>query len=89
MRYSSVTRNFKYNGSTLHQVYCEPPRLTELSVIMAMYNEANNPFTSIMQDVMKVITYLCRHWGRDNWKKVVVCIVVRRSTRELSALSQT
>ena len=34
--------NFKYNGSTLHQMYCG------LSIIMTMY-EANNPFTSIMQ----------------------------------------
>ena len=40
-----------------------------------MHNEANNLFISIMDGVMKIITDLGRHRGRDNRKKVVVCIV--------------
>ena len=52
MPYSVTTsdpNNFKDNGCTLLQVHCGPPRRTpELSIIMTMYNKANNLFTSIM-----------------------------------------
>jgi len=47
----------------------------ELSILMTVYSEANNPFASIMHGIMKIITDLGRYWGRDDWKKVVVCIV--------------
>ena len=70
MRYSAASgdpNNFKNNDSTLRQVHCDPSRRTELSIIMAMYNETNNLFTSVMYGV---ITYLVRHWGRDDWTKV-------------------
>jgi chitin synthase len=47
---------------------------------MTMYNEDDSLFTRTMHGVMKNIAYLCKRnrskiWGKDGWKKVVVCIV--------------
>jgi len=73
MRYSAASgdpNNFKNNGPTLRQVHCDPFRRTELSIIVTIYNETNNLFTSVMYSVMKISVYLGRHWGRDDWTKV-------------------
>jgi len=83
MRYSAATgdpNNFKNNDFTLRQVHCDPPHRTELFIAMSMYNEDDNLFTRTMHGVMKNIAYLCNRdrskiWGKDGWKKVVVCIV--------------
>ncbi|KAI0250489.1 glycosyltransferase family 2 protein [Lactifluus subvellereus] len=83
MRYSAATgdpNDFKQNGFTLRQVHYEPPRRTELFIVMTMYNEDDTLFTRTMHGVMKNITYLCKRdrsktWGKEGWKKVVVCIV--------------
>ncbi|KAA1088370.1 Chitin synthase, class 3 [Puccinia graminis f. sp. tritici] len=55
-------------------------RETELFVGVTMYNEDEVLFTRTMHGVMKNIAHLCtrnksRTWGKDGWKKVVVCIV--------------
>jgi hypothetical protein len=47
---------------------------------MTMYNEDDGLFTTTMHGVMKNIAYLCKRdrskiWGKDGWKKVVICIV--------------
>ena len=47
---------------------------------MAMYNEDDTLFTRTMHSVLKNIAYLCKRpgsktWGKDGWKKLVVCIV--------------
>ncbi|KAH9992907.1 glycosyltransferase family 2 protein [Russula vinacea] len=83
MRYSAATgdpNDFKDNGFTLRQVHYDPPRRTELFIVMTMYNEDDGLFTRTMHGVMKNIVYLCKRdrskiWGKDGWKKVVVCIV--------------
>jgi len=83
MRYSAATgdpNDFKDNGFTLRQVHYDPPRRTELFIVMTMYNEDDSLFTRTMHGVMKNIAYLCKRersktWGKDGWKKVVVCIV--------------
>ncbi|KAH9964997.1 glycosyltransferase family 2 protein [Russula dissimulans] len=83
MRYSAATgdpNDFKDNGFTLRQVHYDPPRRTELFIVMTMYNEDDTLFTRTMHGVMKNIAYLCKRdrsktWGKDGWKKVVVCIV--------------
>jgi chitin synthase len=83
MRYSAATgdpNDFKNNGFTLRQVHYDPPRRTELFIVMAMYNEDDSLFTRTMHGVMKNMAYLCKRdrnkiWGKDGWKKVVVCIV--------------
>jgi chitin synthase len=83
MRYSAATcdpNDFKDSGFTLRQVHYDPPRRTELFIVMTMYNEEEELFCRTMHGVMKNIANLCKRpksktWGKDGWKKVVVCIV--------------
>ena len=58
----------------------EPARKTELFIVMTMYNEDEELFTRTMQGVIRNVAHLCtrersKTWGKDGWKKVVVCIV--------------
>ncbi|RDB15269.1 Chitin synthase 4 [Hypsizygus marmoreus] len=83
MRYSAATcdpNDFKDSGFTLRQVHYDPPRRTELFIVMTMYNEDEQLFCRTMHGVIKNIAHLCKRdrsktWGKDGWKKVVVCIV--------------
>jgi chitin synthase len=83
MRYSAATcdpNDFKESGFTLRQVHYDPPRRTELFIVLTMYNEDDTLFTRTMHGVMKNIQHLCsrdrsKTWGKEGWKKVVVCIV--------------
>ncbi|KZV65081.1 glycosyltransferase family 2 protein [Peniophora sp. CONT] len=83
MRYSAATcdpNDFKDSGFTLRQVHYDPPRRTELFIVLTMYNEDDSLFTRTMHGVMKNIQHLCtrdrsKTWGKEGWKKVVVCIV--------------
>ncbi|CAL1713774.1 unnamed protein product [Somion occarium] len=83
MRYSAATcdpNDFKDDGFTLRQVHYDPPRRTELFIVMTMYNEDEELFCRTMHGVMKNIAHLCKRdrsktWGKEGWKKVVVCIV--------------
>ncbi|KAL1924501.1 uncharacterized protein VTP21DRAFT_4155 [Calcarisporiella thermophila] len=81
MRYTAATcdpNNFKSEGFSLRQPLMG--RSTELFIVMTMYNEDEILFCRTMHGVMKNIAHLCtrdrsRTWGKDGWKKVVVCIV--------------
>ncbi|KAL6300688.1 glycosyltransferase family 2 protein [Sparassis latifolia] len=83
MRYSAATcdpNDFKESGFTLRQGHYDPPRRTELFIVMTMYNEDEELFCRSMHGVMKNIAHLCKRdrsktWGKDGWKKVVVCVV--------------
>ncbi|KAG9315524.1 glycosyltransferase family 2 protein [Chiua virens] len=83
MRYSAATcdpNEFANSGFTLRQVHYDPSRRTELFIVMTMYNEEEELFCRTMHGVMKNIAHLCKRdrsktWGKDGWKKVVVCIV--------------
>ncbi|KZT12244.1 glycosyltransferase family 2 protein [Laetiporus sulphureus 93-53] len=83
MRYSAATcdpNDFKDSGFTLRQLHYDPPRRTELFIVMTMYNEDEELFCRTMHGVMKNVVHLCKRdrsktWGKDGWKKVVVCIV--------------
>jgi chitin synthase len=83
MRYSAATcdpNEFKDSGFTLRQIHYDPPRRTELFIVMTMYNEDEELFCRTMTGVVKNIAHLCKRdrsktWGKDGWKKVVVCIV--------------
>ncbi|KAG1844434.1 chitin synthase [Suillus tomentosus] len=83
MRYSAATcdpNDFKNSGFTLRQVHYDPPRRTELFIVMTMYNEDEELFCRSMHGVIKNIAHLCKRdrsktWGKEGWKKVVVCIV--------------
>ncbi|KAJ7772078.1 glycosyltransferase family 2 protein [Mycena maculata] len=83
MRYSAATcdpNDFKDSGFTLRQVHYDPPRRTELFIVMTMYNEDEELFCRTMHGVIKNVAHLCKRdrsktWGKEGWKKVVVCIV--------------
>jgi chitin synthase len=83
MRYSAATcdpNNYKESGFTLRQLHYDPPRRTELFIVMTMYNEEEELFCRTMHGVIKNIAHLCKRdrsktWGKEGWKKVVVCIV--------------
>jgi chitin synthase len=83
MRYTAATcdpNNFKAEGYALRQVLYEPPRKTELFIVMTMYNEDEELFARTMSGVMRNVAHLCTRdrskiWGKEGWKKVVVCIV--------------
>jgi chitin synthase len=83
LRYSAATgdpNDFKDNGFHLRQELFDPPRRTELFIVITMYNEDDGLFTRTMHGVMKNIAYLykrdrSRTWDKDGWKKVVACII--------------
>ncbi|GJJ15340.1 hypothetical protein Clacol_009616, partial [Clathrus columnatus] len=99
MRYSAATcdpNNFLEEGYTLRQVLYDPPRRTELFIVLTMYNEDEELFTRTMHGVMRNIAHLCtrdrsKTWGKDGWKKVVVCIVsdgrLKINSRTLSVIA--
>lgn len=99
MRYSAATcdpNDFVEEGYTLRQVLYDPPRRTELFIVLTMYNEDEELFTRTMHGVMKNIAHLCtrdrsKTWGKDGWKKVVVCIVsdgrMKINSRTLSVIA--
>ncbi len=82
-RYTAVTcdpNDFQVEGFGLRQLEYTPGRRTELFIVMTMYNEDEELFCQTMNGVMKNIAHLCsrtrsKTWGKDGWKKVVVCIV--------------
>ena len=82
-RYTAATcdpNDFKAEGYTLRPAMYEPTRKTELFIVMTMYNEDEELFARSMSGVMKNIQHLItrersKTWGKEGWKKVVVCIV--------------
>lgn len=99
MRYTAATcdpDNFKDERYTLRQVLFDPPRRTELFIVLTMYNEDDELFCRTLHGVMTNIAHLCtrersKTWGKDGWKKVVVCIVsdgrLKINARVLSVLA--
>ncbi|OCF44366.1 chitin synthase [Kwoniella heveanensis CBS 569] len=82
-RYTAVTTDpdgFPTSGLRLRQNMFDPPRQTELFIVITMYNEDAQLFCRTLYGVMKNIAHLCgrknsRVWGKDGWQKVAVCIV--------------
>ena len=83
MRYSAATcdpADFYDNRFTLRQRLFAKPRHTELFIVVTMYNEDDFLFARTMIGVFKNIEHMCsrtnsKTWGREAWKKIVVCIV--------------
>ena len=83
MRYTAVTcdpDDFTQRGYKLRQQVGSTVRETELFVCVTMYNEDEIGFTRTMHGIMQNISHLCsrtksRTWGKEGWKKIVVCIV--------------
>ncbi|KAK7746332.1 Chitin synthase, class 2 [Cytospora paraplurivora] len=83
MRYSAATcdpADFYDENFTLRQKLFSKPRHTELFIVVTMYNEDEVLFARTMIGVFKNIEFMCKRnesktWGKDAWKKIVVCIV--------------
>ncbi|KAF1808020.1 chitin synthase [Eremomyces bilateralis CBS 781.70] len=83
MRYSAATcdpSNFFEERFTLRQRLFAKPRHTELFIVITMYNEEDELFARTMIGVIKNIEYMnsrtsSKTWGKDAWKKIVVCVV--------------
>ncbi|KUI62912.1 Chitin synthase 3 [Cytospora mali] len=83
MRYTAATcdpNDFYDENFTLRQKLFSKPRHTELFIVVTMYNEDEILFARTMIGVFKNVEYMCKRtesktWGKDAWKKIVVCIV--------------
>ncbi|KAJ5225472.1 Chitin synthase A [Penicillium chermesinum] len=83
MRYTAVTSDpddFGARGYKLRQQIGSTTRETELFICVTMYNEDEVGFTRTMHGIMRNISHLTsrtksRTWGKDGWKKIVVCII--------------
>ncbi|KAF2260467.1 hypothetical protein CC78DRAFT_25118 [Lojkania enalia] len=83
MRYSAATcdpADFAAERFTLRQKLFAKPRHTELFIVITMYNEEDELFARTMIGVIKNIEYMnsrsnSKTWGKDAWKKIVVCVV--------------
>lgn len=83
MRYSAATcdpKDFDAERFTLRQKLFAKPRHTELFIVITMYNEEDELFARTMMGVIKNIEYMnsrtnSKTWGKDAWKKIVVCVV--------------
>ncbi|KAI8602167.1 glycosyltransferase family 2 protein [Dissophora ornata] len=87
MRYTAATCDpndfFKERYTLRPTIY---RRQTELFIVMTMYNEDDELFIKTMGSVMKNVAHLCtraksKTWGKDGWKKVVVCVVADGRTK--------
>lgn len=99
MRYTALTCDpdrFVSENYSLRQILYDPPRPTEICIILTLYNEDDKLFTRTMHGVMTNIAYLCslkKHatWGPDSWKKVSVVIIadgrMKIHSRVLSVLA--
>ncbi|KAK4991767.1 hypothetical protein LTR50_001584 [Elasticomyces elasticus] len=83
MRYSAATcdpSEFYEQRFTLRQRLFAKPRQTELFIVVTMYNEEDELFARTMIGVIKNIEFMnsrtsSKTWGKDAWKKIVVCVV--------------
>ncbi|KAI5967241.1 CHS2 [Candida theae] len=83
MRYTAVTcgpSNFYRDAYILRPVHYPIPRQTEMMIVITMYNEDDILLGRTLKGVFKNIKYLesksrSSTWGKDSWKKIVVCIV--------------
>ncbi|KAK9476664.1 chitin synthase-domain-containing protein [Lipomyces japonicus] len=83
MRYTAATTtpaDFPNENFTLRQRLYPNPRQTELFIVVTMYNEDDKLLARTLKGVFQNIYNLCKHkrsqtWGKEGWKKVVVCVV--------------
>ena len=83
MRYSAATcdpGDFYDERFTLRQRLFAKPRHTELFIVITMYNEEDELFARTMMGVIKNIEFMnsrtsSKTWGKEAWKKIVVCVV--------------
>ncbi|QYS93561.1 Chitin synthase [Trichoderma simmonsii] len=77
-RYTAITcepHEFIDEGFTLRQTLFASPRRTKIMINVYMYNEDDILFTETMERVFNNVQYLCKQWGEQSWKNIVVCIL--------------
>lgn len=98
MRYTAVTcdpDDFVADRYTLRQRLYNPPRHTELFIVVTMYNEDDVLFARTMYGIMQNIANLCNRgskstWSKEGWQKVRAELTMRALTfRSSSASSRT
>ncbi|KAG8882200.1 Chitin synthase, class 1 [Tulasnella sp. 332] len=81
MRYTAVTDDLEdFTEYALRQVMYDPPRRTELLIFINVRNEDAKELSRTMRGMMENLAHLCTRdrsqtWGKESWKKVVVCFV--------------
>lgn len=83
MRYTAVTcgpSNFWRDGYILRPYHYPVKRSTELMIVITMYNEDDILLARTLKGVFKNIKHFESRthspvWGKDSWKKIVVCVV--------------
>jgi chitin synthase len=83
MRYSAATcdpEQFMAERFTLRQRLFAKPRPVELFIVVTMYNEEDELLARTLIGVFQNIELMngktnSKTWGKDSWKKIVVCIV--------------
>ncbi|ODV86218.1 glycosyltransferase family 2 protein [[Candida] arabinofermentans NRRL YB-2248] len=83
MRFQACTcepGDFSFRKFSLRQMFYSQPRVTELLIVITMFNESDVHLARTLKGVFKNIRYLyslqnSSTWGRDAWQKVVVTIV--------------
>lgn len=83
MRYTAVTcgpSNFWRDGYILRPIHYPVRRQTELMIVITMYNEDDILLARTLKGVFKNIKHFESRtrspvWGKDSWKKIVVCVV--------------
>ncbi|KAF0432484.1 glycosyltransferase family 2 protein [Gigaspora margarita] len=97
MSYTACTSKpdtFKQENFSLRQTKYESTRMTELFILMTIDDESEILLSNTLHRIIENIAYLCSlnespEWGKDGWKKVVICIISDRnkiSKRTLSYL---
>lgn len=83
MRYQAVTcqpHEFAFNNFVLRQQKFMIPRVTELMIVITMYNEDDFLLGRTLKGVFDNIRHMLKKtnssfWGPDAWKKIVVTVV--------------
>lgn len=83
MRYQAATcdpKDFIIDNFSLRQRYYKRPREIEILIVVTIYNENDVLLARTLKGIFDNIKHLERRnrsqtWGKDSWKKVVVCIV--------------
>lgn len=83
MRYSAATcdpKEFLDERFTLRQNLYQTARRVELFIVVTMYNEEDDLLARTLMGIFQNVNYMENMkkgttWGKDSWKKIVVCIV--------------
>ncbi|CAG8562301.1 20658_t:CDS:2, partial [Gigaspora margarita] len=95
MRYTACTSKpdtLKQENFTLRQTECESMRQTELFILITINDEDEIPLSNTLNGIIENIAYLCSltespTWGKDGWKKIIICIISDRNKINKRTLS--